>query len=223
MQVNKIVVEQNVLVLQEEDVELEIFSNNLDLKVQGTVYCGIKSFANKKLNILLEENSYLTIEFFIHTENSKSKITILNQENAKLDLHYACTYEGENELIIDNQLSFSNNDNKILVRAVEEDGTLTVKAVGCIEKDTKDNVYLEDIKAITNHNNRIKIMPDLLVKTDSVIAVHNATISPIDSEELFYLESKGLEKKVAESLIKEGFLKGIVEKEEIKKQGGDIV
>lgn len=216
MLVNKIIVEQNELYLQGEDVVVSKIPNKLDLFIKGNVYCGIKEFTNKELSIHLEENSHFTIEFLIEVENSKNKITIYNEENSKLDLHYACTYQGENELIIDSVLETSNNDNKILVRAVEGVGTLLVKAVGSIEENTENNTYLEDIKAITNHNNSIKIMPDLLVKTDSVMAVHNATISPIDEVELFYLESKGLNKARATSLIKEGFLKGIVKKEEIK-------
>lgn len=215
---NKIIVEQNVLYLQEEDVVLENFPNKLDITIKGNVYCGIKEFENKDLVLHLEENSHLILEFYGFVQNSHNKITIFNEENAKLNLHYACKYKGENELTITSILESSNNDNQILIRAVENDGTLLVKAVGSIEEDTKNNNYLEDIKALTNHNNSIKIMPDLLVKTDSVLAVHNATISPVEDMELFYLESKGLDKECATSLIKEGFLEEIIENKELKEK-----
>lgn len=218
MHVNKLLVEQNVLYLQEEDVVLETFPNKLDLTIKGNVYCRIKEFENKDLVLHLEENSHLILEFYGVVQNSQNKITIYNKEKSKLNLHYACKYKGENELIIDNILTTSNNENQILIRAIEDEGTLLVKAVGNIEKNTQNNMYLEDIKAITNYNNSIKIMPNLLVKTDSVQAVHNATIGPIDENELFYLESKGLDKEYATSLIKEGFLKGIIEKEELKEK-----
>lgn len=212
---NKIIVEQNELYLQ-DDVVVSKIPNKLDLFIKGNSYCKIEEFTNKELNIHLEENSCLTLEFLINVENSKNKITIDNKENSKLNLHYACTYKGDNELIVNSILNTSNNENKILIRAVEEEGTFLVKAIGSIEENTKNNTYIEEIKAITNKNNSIKIMPDLLVKTDAVTAVHNATISPIDENELFYLESKGLDKKNAVSLIKEGFLKGIIENEEMK-------
>ncbi len=213
---NKIIVEQEELQLQEEEVIIDIFPDCLNLSVKGNVYCGIKTFTNKELNIHLEKESHLTLEFLIQVENSQNKITIQNEEDSGIDLHYACSYKGENILDIYNTLNTSNNNNQIFVRAVENGGTLIVQALGQIEEETKNNVYLEDIKAITNENNRIKIKPDLVVKSDSIHATHNATIAPVEKSELFYLESKGLTKEKAESLIKEGFLKGIIEKENLK-------
>lgn len=213
---NKIIVEQNELCLAEEEVILDAFPSVFSLHIKGNVYCGIRGFSSKELSIYLEENSHLTIEILSRVKNTKNKIKIYNQENSTLDFHYACFFSDENELIIQNEISTSNNQNRILVRAVEEEGTLTVKAVGSIEEFTQNNEYLEDIKAITTHNNSVKIMPDLLVKTDSVLAAHNVAIAPIGEEELFYLKGKGLEEKDATILLKEGFLKGIIENEELK-------
>lgn len=207
---NKLIVEQNIIHLQDEEVVLEIKEKELEINVSGSVYCSMDKFNNQNLVIKLKENSHLMIEFFGTIENTKNKITIYNEENSKLNLHYACIYKENNELIIENNIRSSYINNEILVRAVEENGNLIIKAVGCIEENTKDNVYLEDIKAIVKENNSIKIMPDLLVRSHSVIANHNATISPVSEEQLFYLEKKGMDRKKAGTLIKEGFLKGIL-------------
>lgn len=215
---NKIIVEQNKFYLSDEKVILSSFPSSFSLFVKGNVYCGIKDFCNKDVKIYLEENSHLTLEILIYVTNTKNAIKIYNSESSKLDFYYACVFCGENELMIENEMTTSNNKNQIVVRAVENDGTLIVKAVGSIEENTKNNEYVEDIKAITKNNHCIKIMPDLLVKTDSVLAVHNATIAPVDEEELFYLKGKGLEESNATSLIKEGFLKGIIENEELKEE-----
>jgi Fe-S cluster assembly protein SufD len=59
-------------------------------------------------------------------------------------------------------------------------------------------------------------MPNLLVRTNSVIANHNATISMVNESYLFYLMSKGLNKTSAIRLIKNGFLKGILKINELK-------
>lgn len=209
---NKIKVRQKEIILQDEEIILEEFLQKLDLKIKGHVYCGINNFNNQELNIYLEQNSNLTIEFFLNTTNTTNKINIYNEDSSTINLHYSCTYKGDNELIIDSLIKSSNNNNNILIRTVENEGNLVVKAMGKIEENTFNNNYLEDIKAITNTNNRITIWPDLLVKSDSVKAIHNATISPISKEELFYLESKGINYDSAISLIKNGFLKGILEK-----------
>lgn len=209
---NKIKVRQKEIILQDEEIILEEFLQELDLKIKGHVYCGINNFNNQELNIYLEQNSNLTIEFFLNTANTTNKINIYNEDSSTINLHYSCTYKGNNELIITSLINTSNNNNNILIRTVENEGNLVVKAMGKIEENTFNNNYLEDIKAITNTNNRITIWPDLLVKSDSVKAVHNATISPISKEELFYLESKGIDYDSATSLIKNGFLKGILEK-----------
>ncbi len=214
---NKIKVEQKDLIIQDEKKIIEMLSNNFVLRVKGNSVCGIKGLGkNVQITIYLEENSTLKLDLFLKMKDTKTKIVIYNSANATLDLNYACTYMGENELIIDSQLNCSNAQNTICIRSVENNGSLSIKAMGTIYEFTNDNVYLEDIKTLTNNNNSIKIMPDLLVKTNSVIANHNATISHIDNRELFYLQSKGLNKETAISLIKKGFLKEIISIEELK-------
>ena len=43
-----------------------------------------------------------------------------------------------------------------------------------------------------------------------VLANHKVTISNVKEEELFYLESKGVNKQDATKLLKEGFILGIL-------------
>jgi len=49
-------------------------------------------------------------------------------------------------------------------------------------------------------------IPDLEILTDDVKCSHAASISSIDEQQLFYLMSRGLSKKLAEKLIVNGFL-----------------
>ena len=218
---HKIKVEQKSLDLKEEEVIITSFLNDLKLNVEGQVYCAIQKFQNQTLEINLAKNSHLTIEFLLDVENSKNEITIFNQENSQLDFHYACQFKNTNELIIHNQIQTDHNRNALLVRAVENGGNLSILATGEIKKDTKDNAYLEEIKAITTYDDQIKIKPNLLVDANAVLASHNATIGPISDESLFYLESKGLDRLTASRLIKEGFLKGIVNEENFDPLGGE--
>lgn len=213
---NKILIDTSKIDLIDEIVIIKKIPDRLVLNIKGNVYCGFTEFHNKELIINLDKNATLTIEFLITMNNTKNKIMINNQEKSQLDLHYACIYEGNNELVIENTIPTSNNKNNIFVRAVESSGNFFINATGIIEENTFDNTYLEDIKALTKNRNSMKIMPNLIVKSSRIIANHNATISPVDENDLFYLESKGLSNESATSLIKEGFLKGIVTNDELK-------
>lgn len=223
MEMNKIVVEQKELTLINEDVLItNILEKEVIINIKGNVICGFINLPSEcKITINLNESSNLQCDFFVQLKNVTNQIHINSNESSKLNLNYACTFEGENHLSIYNDVNSNNTENNIYVRTVEIDGTLDIVAEGYIREGTKSSVYLEDIKALTNKNNSVKIMPNLLVKTNSVIANHNATISNINEQELFYLGSKGINKENAIKLIKNGFLKGILSINELK-VGGEI-
>ncbi len=220
MHMNKIIVDQKNLKLQDEAVIIEQIKSDTNIEIVGNVSISVFDFSNKTLHLSLKKNSSLLLECFVAMECARNEIYIDYEEGACLDLHYACTYKQENELVIFSHVESSNTTTNIQVRSVDEGGSLVVKAVGEIVKDTKENAYLEDIKALINEYGSVTIFPDLLVSSDSVIANHNATISPVDEGELFYLESQGISYQSAVSLLKKGFLMGIMS-DQFKKDGGD--
>ena len=55
-------------------------------------------------------------------------------------------------------------------------------------------------------------LPGLEILANDVRCTHGATTSRLNQEELFYLLSRGIEKKHAESLISLGFLEEIIDK-----------
>jgi len=67
-------------------------------------------------------------------------------------------------------------------------------------------------------NRNIKLSPDawahsvpnLEIETDDVICSHASTVSPVDEEQLFYLESRGIPTAIAERLLVEGFFEDVL-------------
>lgn len=220
---NKIIVNRSEFELKDTNVLLTDFlEKNIDLHIYGNVCCGILKIPNDfVLTIYLHDYASLTLDILTHLNDTHNTIKIHTAYQAELNLDYACTFEGKNYLTICNYVESNETKTNIFVRAVEENGSLEIKAEGVILENTHSNVYLEDIKALTNQNNSVKVQPNLIVKTNSVVANHNATISNIDKQELFYLESKGLSLESATKLIKSGFLKGILKIEKLK-TGGEI-
>ena len=60
---------------------------------------------------------------------------------------------------------------------------------------------------LLDETSRADAVPSLEIEADEVKASHSATISPISSESIFYLTSRGVSEAVAKKLLIEGFLK----------------
>ncbi len=213
---NKLIIASENLTLDNEEILIKEITKDINLHLKGKVSCGIKKIKkNCTINIYLEKESDSLIEFFLELENNQNKIFFYNEEYSKLKMNFCATFSGENHLEIKSELKYSNIQNDLKIRLVEKAGKIELLAIGDIKEKTKEIDYLEDIKALTSHNNQVKIMPDLLVKSKEVIANHNTTISNISKKELFYLENKGLSEKKAIEMIKKGFLRGILKNKEL--------
>ncbi len=54
-------------------------------------------------------------------------------------------------------------------------------------------------------------MPNLEIETNDVKCSHASTVGPIDEEQRFYLESRGIRPEVAERLVVLGFFDEVLE------------
>ncbi len=73
-------------------------------------------------------------------------------------------------------------------------------------------------------NSRVDVEPDLEIEALDVTASHSASISPVDEEKLFYLESRGLDREKAKKELSSGFLfSSIVENDYIKEKIEEIL
>jgi Fe-S cluster assembly scaffold protein SufB len=68
------------------------------------------------------------------------------------------------------------------------------------------NNLIESIKILVLNNEESVCIPNLLVSSNEVEVNHAATISCIDPNYLFYLNSKGISNESATKLIKNGYL-----------------
>lgn len=61
-------------------------------------------------------------------------------------------------------------------------------------------------------DSRLQTLPSLEIEANEVKAGHCATVGKIDKEQLFYMASRGLDKKTSEKILTESFLKKDLEK-----------
>lgn len=73
-------------------------------------------------------------------------------------------------------------------------------------KCPQSNSFLEERILLLSPNARGEAVPELEILTDDVKCSHAASISSLDKNQLFYLQSRGLKTKQAEKLLVESFL-----------------
>lgn len=210
---NKIVLEQDEYKFQDEKKEIWITTPKINIDICNEVYLKITKIpADLTLNLKLEANSRLQIDMELDFDNNQNTFNFTSGENSYLEFNLATVFHNENSLVINNQVNVNNSITNIHFRGIEDGGKIKVLAVGKIYPKTKDNKYLEDIRVMTKDNSLVTIMPDLLVESNLVEANHNAVISPVNQDYMFYLRSKGLTYDKALELVKKGFLNSILKK-----------
>ncbi len=98
---------------------------------------------------------------------------------------------------------------KTIVRRVMYDNSQSfIKGLIRIDREAQHSFDYFDEKTLLLSDNVIsKVIPALEILPDNVKASHNSAMSEINNDEVFYLESRGLNRNVAENLIAKGFLK----------------
>ena len=80
------------------------------------------------------------------------------------------------------------------------------------ENAAKSNSYLSGRSILLDENAKSDAIPGLEILTNDVKATHSASVAQIDEEQIFYLQSRCLDKKEAERTIVEGFLEPLSRK-----------
>ncbi len=158
--------------------------------------------------IVIHPHVNFSIQSLVNLQNVKGKITIMSTSHSVFQCFLGIMAKENNELSIWNIVSGNENESKIQVRVVGEENSHTIiKTTGHLKKDTSHNVFLEEVKYLNETQSFISCIPNLFVDSNDVTASHNVTIGCITEEELFYLETKGIERNVAKKLIRDCFLK----------------
>jgi len=221
---NKITVtKEEYIELKDNAVDLDINVPKLTLNVKGKVLINelsIKENENTELTINVEPQSSLVYNRFLIHNIMNNKITINQEHLSSVIFNYSFIAKDKCHLTIDTNLNGDDNESEINIKAVTElDGAATIIGTADAKEKIKNNNLIESIKVLVLNNEESVCIPNLLVATNDVIVNHACTISPVDQNELFYLESKGLSKEQATKLIKNGFIVGNLSiNEEIRQQ-----
>ena len=82
-----------------------------------------------------------------------------------------------------------------------------------IKKGAKNtNTFFREDALLLSDTAKAEAIPSLEIDENEVKAGHASTVGPVDEEQLFYLMSRGIASKEAQSLVVRGFLSPVLEK-----------
>ena len=199
---NKINVDSFITNVNEElyleitcDTKLEfIVKNGVSTKVS------IIGEANYDLSIKLEDNASLTINS-INKDNNVNVFVSLS-EKASINYNHSVftNIDSVNNFNI-KHLSNSSISNLSNNGINNGDGKLFFNIDGVIEKKLSDITCNQSSKIINFKNGDSKIIPNLIIDSNDIIANHSAYIGEINEEELFYLKSRGISELDIKKLV----------------------
>ena len=210
--------EIKIIVTKDTNLEIEtILKKNTKLNFN----INISKDVNLNLNILskgsngkiqykykLNENSVCNVYKFQNIETIKEMIIVkLDGINAKFN--YNSKTIGINKETYDYQV-FHNAKNTISSiknnGVCIDNGSIIYQVSSFVPKDIIGCIVNQSNRIINLTNNKCEIMPNLYIDTDDVSASHSALIGKFSDDELFYLQSRGIDYKTAIKLLVSGFL-----------------
>lgn len=199
-EINYVLEEDSIILIKNSKAKINYFIKN-----SVKVFCLLES-SNIDFVCSIENN----FNFNIFSVNTTLNITAnLNKNNSKFKLVYSTINEEDNVYKVTANHFGKNITSNIISHGINKstaylsfiiNAKVPMKSAG-----TKTN---QDSKIITIDKNTATIKPNLLVDTDDVEASHSAYIGEFKKEDLFYLETRGLDRKTSEKLLAKSFLIG---------------
>ena len=171
----------------------------------------------KNISVTLKEDQEKTIPLVRTGGSGELNVEArLDGRGAKLSLVGAFFLADKDQVRLDVNIDHAAPDttSDTLIKSV-----LTDRAVGSfyglvsIKKGAKntDTFFREDALLLSD-TAKAEAIPSLEIDENKVKAGHASTVGPVDEEQLFYLMSRGITRKEAESLVVRGFLFPVSEK-----------
>ena len=182
-------------------------NNIINIKVKNDSICNIdKSYNIHELNIEIYNGVKFIINQYSEIEKSNLNINIKQNNESVFIYNHSFINNKEYKLNINIELLGNNSKNVINIHGLSDNGQSNIIIDGKVNEKTIDNELEESIKMININEGKSYIGPNMFIDTKNVVANHSASISTVNKEYLFYLESKGIDEYNATKLLIDGFL-----------------
>ena len=207
---NKIEVDSKITLKDNNPVFLKI-DNLVKLEIEVLENISSKLIIlgnnNYEINFLLNKNSSLIVNSLNKDNESMVNINLLENSNITYNHSVLSKNDSLSSFNINHESNNSNsniNNNGINMNS----GKLFFTINGIIPKNLSNITCNQSSKIINFKRGNSKIIPNLIIDSNDIIANHSAYIGEIGEEELFYLKSRGIKKENIEKLIYKATLLG---------------
>lgn len=179
---------------------------NLKLKI-------IKLKNNKDYQLIFDKKG----EYIVYFENYSGKIELkIKKENVNVKIYglYIGKKKDKFNLKTIQHHIAPNSSSDLLVKGVFYDESFFIyDGLIRIEKDAqKSHAYQKNQNLLMSEKAKVISNPNLEILANDVFCTHGSTTGFLNEDEIFYIQTKGVERKKAEELLVEGFINEIKEK-----------
>ena len=192
---------------------------NITKNVSCFLYIETKGSNGKiKYHYDIEKESSVNVIKYNSICNINEMVEInLNGEYSKCDYLFKSISRDKESYDYQIVYNAKNTDSNIKNHCVNTTGSVNIRVSSTVPKNITDCVCNQFNRIINLTNNKCEISPILYIDNDIVDANHSALIGDFEEDELFYLESRGIDKNNAYNLLTKGFLLSGVDYDDIKK------
>jgi Fe-S cluster assembly protein SufD len=174
------------------------------------------------INVYQTQNSLVnTFTFSLAGRHLRNNLNILlNEENC--ESHLFGLYFISNDDLIDNHTTVDHKkphcfSNEYYKGIINDNGSGTFNGKIFVRPNAqKTNAFQSNKNLVLTESASINAKPQLEIWADDVKCSHGATTGQLDEEQLFYLQSRGLDKESAKALLLHAFAFEIIDKVELK-------
>lgn len=189
----------------------KILCNNdkiIDIKCDVDSICDIgKDYDIEEMNIELCDNVKLVINHYDEiASDSRLKISVLQKNGSEFIYNHSFINKCDYDLDINISMDGNDSKNVINISGISDSGRSNIIIDGKVNVDTMDNELNESVRVLNINDGKTNIFPNMYINTKNVIANHAASVTNVNRDYLFYLNSKGIKNNDATNLIIDGFL-----------------
>lgn len=186
---------------------------NIEINVSKDVTCTlneVREGSNSKIKYQynIDCNGTLNLYKIYDVDTIKEFVKInLNGNNATINYHFKTVTKNYEKYDITVYHNYSNTISNIINNGVNiNDGNLIFNVSSFVESGNTKCSVIQNSRIINLTNNKCQICPNLYIDEYDVSASHSAHIGTFKNEEIFYLMSRGIDKREAINLLIKGFL-----------------